>query len=112
LTDDFIGVLAKDFDVNSAGTVIAQYTRVTCPIPYCTRIRGRVETTANIDTQAELTGVLFDLTRFDNSTATVYRIQAGGEADTGGLQIVDGSITRYWLDCVVDARAMRTDVTA
>lgn len=111
-TDDFVGVLAKDFEVTSAAVVTAHYTRVICPIPYCTRIRGQAETSANIDTQSELTGVLFDLTRFDNSTTTVYNIQAGGEADSGGLQIMDGSTTKYWLECVVDARAMRTDVTA
>ena len=110
-TDDFIGILAQDMSVNSSGTVLASYTRVSCPIPYCTRIRGKAETKANIDTQTELTGVLFDLTRF-HLASSAYRIQAGGEADTGGLQIVDGSITRGTLDCVVDARVMRSDVTA
>ena len=77
-TDDFVGLLTKDFEVTSAAVVTAHYTRVAMPIPYCTRIRGRAETSANIDTQSELTGVLFDLTRFDNSTSTVYPIQARG----------------------------------
>lgn len=110
-TDDFVGVLVKDFEVSSAAVVTAHYTKVACPIPYATRIRGKAETKANIDTQTELTGVLFDLTRFDNSTTTSYKIQAGGEADAGGLQIVDGSITRGTLDVVVDARAMRSDIS-
>ena len=110
-TDDFLGICAKDFEVNSSATVIAHYTRVSRPIPYATLIRGLAETKANIDTQTELTGVLFDLTRFHLASSS-YRIQAGGEADTGGLQIVDGNLTRGTLDCVVDARAMRSDVTA
>lgn len=110
-TDDFVGVLVKDMTVNSSGTVLVGYERVACPIPYCTRLRGKAETSGNIDTQTELTGVLFDLTRF-HLASSAYRIQAGGEADTGGLQIVDGNISRGTLDVVVDARAMRSDVTA
>ena len=111
-THEFRGICAKDFAVDSAATVIAQYTSVTCPIPYATLIRGKVETSGNIDTQTELTGVLGDITRFHRSATPNYRIQAGGEADTGPLQIVDGNTTRGTLDCFVDARAMRTDVTA
>lgn len=113
-THEFKGICAKDFQVTSAtdATIVAHYTLVSCPIPYATKIRGRVETAASIDTQAELTGVLFDLTRFHRSSAPVYRIQAGGEADTGPLQIVDGNTSRGTLDCFVDARAMRIDVTA
>lgn len=112
MTDDFVGILSKDMETTSTTdtTIIAHYTRVSCPIPYCTRLRGKVETAANIDTQAELTGVLFDLTRF-HLASSAYRIQAGGEADAGGLQIVDGNITRGTVDVVVDARALRSDVS-
>ena len=111
-THEFRGICAKDFEVDSAATVTAHYTLVTCPIPYASKIRGRAETKANIDTQTELTGVLGDITRFHRSSAPAYRIQAGGEADTGPLHIVDGNTARGTLDCFVDARAMRTDVTA
>lgn len=109
-TDEFKGVCAKDFEVNAAGTVIAHYTSITQFIPYVTRVRGKAKTFANIDTQAELTGVLYDLTVFD-LTASKYTIDAGGAADTGGLQIVDGNINRGTVDCVVDARAFRADIS-
>ena len=110
-TNEFKGICAKDFEVDSAATVTAHYTVVTGPIPYATKIRGRAETKATIDTQTELTAVLQDITRF-HLASSAYRIQAGGEADTGPLQIVDGNTVRGTLDCFVDARAMRTDVTA
>ena len=97
--------------VNTSGTVTAQYIDVTQFIPYATKVRGKAETKANIDTQTELTGVLNDITRFHLASSS-YRIQAGGEADSGALQIVDGNTSRGTLDCVVDARAFRTDVTA
>lgn len=112
-TDEFKGICQKDFETTSAtdATIIAHYTLSALFIPYATKVRGKAETKANIDTQTELTGVLFDLTRFHLASSS-YRIQAGGEADTGGLQIVDGNTVRGTLDCVVDARAMRSDVTA
>lgn len=110
-TDEFKGICAKDFEVNSSGTVIAHKNLVTAPIPYATRLRAKAETKANIDTDAELLGVFFDLTRFALTSGT-YTYVAGGEADTGGLQIVQGNSVTGTLDAVVDARAMRTDVTA
>lgn len=110
-TDEFKGLCSKDFEVDTAAAVIAHYTELTMFIPYATKVRGKAETVANLDTQSELTGLLYDLTRFHLASST-YRIQAPGEADTGGLQIVDGNIAKGTLDCVVDARAMRTDVTA
>jgi len=110
-TDEWKGLCAKDFEVDSAAAVTAHYTDVTQFIPYATKVRGKAETKANIDTQTELTGVLNDITRFHLASSS-YRIQAGGEADTGALQIVDGNTSRGTLDCVVDARAFRTDITA
>ena len=110
-TNEFKGLCAQDFVKNSAGTVTAHYTRVTNFIPYATKVRGKVETAANIDTQSELTGVLNDLTRFHRSSTPVYAIQAGGEAYTGALQICDGNIARGTVDCYVDARAFRSDIS-
>lgn len=112
-TDEFKGICSKDFETTSPtdATIIAHYTEAISFIPYATKVRGKIETAANVDTQTELTGVLGDLTRFHLASGD-YRIQAPGEADTGGLQIVDGNFSRGTLDCFVDARAMRTDVTA
>ena len=112
-TDEFRGICAKDFlDANgkTTGTVVAQYTSVTQYIPHVTRARGKGTTYASIDTQAELTGILGDTARFV-LTGTAYTIESGGGANAGGLQIVDGSITRGTLDATVDARAFRTVIS-
>lgn len=109
-TDEFKGICAKDFEVNSSGTVIAHKTLVTAPIPYATRLRAKAETKANIDTDSELLGVFFDFTRFALTSGTYYFV-AGGEANTGGLQIVQGNSIRGTLDAVVDARTMRTVIS-
>jgi hypothetical protein len=106
-TDEFRGISASDFVVNTSATVIAQYIGVTTFIPHVTKARGKGEVTTALDTQTELTGLLGDTARFGLASG-VYTIQAGGEANTGGLQIVDGNIARGTLDATVDARAMRT----
>lgn len=110
-TDNFVGVLHTDFKVNSSGTVIAHTTRVSVPIPYITRIRGNAKTPANVDTDAELLAILWDFVLFD-LTSSVYTIDDTATADTSGLTIVDGIIAKGKLDVIVDARAMRADVTA
>lgn len=112
-TDEFKGICAKDFlDANgkTTGTVVAQYTNVTQYIPFVTRARGKGTTYANIDTQAELTGILGDTARFI-LTGAAYTIESGGAANAGGLQIVDGNITRGTLDATVDGRAFRTVIS-
>ena len=109
-TDEFRGICSQDFEVNSAGTVIAHYTEAISFIPYATKVRGKAKATANSDTQSELTGQLGDLVVFD-LTSSAYRIDADNTGvAAGGLQIVDGNTTRGTLDCFVDARAMRTIV--
>lgn len=111
-THEWRGLCAQDFEVDSAAVVTAHYTKSVMYIPYATKCRGRIETTASMDTQAELTGFIGDLTRFHRSATPDYRIQVGGEADTGPLQVVDGNFSKGTVDCVVDGRAFRTDVTA
>ncbi len=116
-THAFVGINAKRFAVNAAGTVTAQTGLVSCPIPNATLIRGNVETAANIDTDAELLGVLLDVTVIDyNSTGgadggELYTIKAPGTADTGGLTIIEGNAVRGTLDCTIDERAIRFDVS-
>ena len=97
--------------VNSAGTVIAQSEfEVAVPVPYGTRIRGKATSAAAIDTDAELLGFLWDVTVFD-LTSGVYTIDTGGDDDNAGLIIRDGNVRTGTLDVVVDARAMRADIT-
>lgn len=109
-TDLFVGIAGRDAKVNSAGTVVAHTTSVVVPIPYCTRIRGRAKTAANVDTDSELLGVLWDVVLFDLTTA-VYTIDETAAADTSGLTIVDGNPAKQTLDVIVDARAMRADIS-
>lgn len=109
-TDEFKGICSKGFEIDSAGTVTAHYTNAIAFIPHATKVRGKAKTAANIDTQTELTGVIGDATVFD-LTSGVYTIDVAGVSDGGALHIIDGNITRGTVDCVVDARAFRVDVT-
>lgn len=111
-TDNFVGIAHKDAQVNSAGTVVAHKTSVTTIIGGLggTRIRGKAKTTTNIDTDAELLAVLWDVVLFDLTTG-VYTIDETGAADTSGLTIVDGIPSKGTLDVIVDARAMRADIS-
>ena len=108
-TDEFKGICAMDFSVDSAGTVIAHRNSVTVPIPYATRLRARYETAASVDTDSELLGLFFDFARFDLTSGT-YTF-ATSIANTAGLQVVTGLLSRRSLDCVVDARTLRTVVS-
>lgn len=108
-TDLFVGILAKDM-LPTSGTIIAQKTYVTVPIPHVTRIRGRAKTAANVDTDAELLAILWDVVLFD-LTSTAYTIDDAAAGDTSGLTIRDGNPAKSTLDVVVDARAMRADIS-
>lgn len=109
-TDSFKGIAAKDAQVNSSAAVIAQTIPVTIPIPNITKIRGRAKVATNVDTDAELLGLLQDLVLFD-LTAGVYTINETATANTSGLEIVDGNIFKGTLDVVVDVRAIRSKVS-
>lgn len=109
-TDNFVGIAAKDAEVNTAGTVTAQKTQVVVPIPHVTRIRGKAKTKANVDTDSELLGVLWDYVLFD-LTSTVYTIDETAAADTSGLTVVDGDISKGTLDVTCDVRLFRIDVS-
>src|ERR1044072_247604 len=96
--------------VNGAGTVVAHELSVVVPIPYATRIRGRAKTKTSADTDSELLGFLFDAVLFD-LTAGAYTIDQTAAANTGGLIVRGGIPAKGLLDVVVDARAMRKDVS-
>ena len=111
MTDNFVGIASKAAEIDSTATVIAHKTDVEVPIPEISRIRGKAKTVANIDTDSELLGVMWDLVLFD-LTSAVYTIDETGAADTSGLKILDGDTAKQTLDVVVDVRAMRADVAA
>lgn len=107
----FVGIAAENMKVSSAGTVVAHRLSVIVPIPYCTRMRAKAEVQANVDTDSELLGVLWDLALWDR-TSGVYTIDDTASADTSGFTIVDGIPAKSLLDITVDARAMRAEITA
>lgn len=109
-TDNFVGIAAKDAEVDSSATVTAHKTQVVVPIPNITLIRGKAKTVASLDTDAELLGLMWDKVLFD-LTSTVYTIDQTATADTSGLTIVDGNIQVGTLDVVVDPRAVRADIS-
>lgn len=109
-TDQFVGIAAKDMEVNSAGTVLAHRTTVTVPRANETRIRARVTTSTTADTETEAIGLLWDIYTFDLiSSVYTWKPQA---ADTGGFTARWYNFVKASLDCVVDARAItRVDIT-
>lgn len=109
-TDNFVGVAAENMKVNSSGTVVAHELSVTVPIPYTTRIRGKAKTAANVDTDTELLGIMWDYVLFDLTSST-YTIDDTAAANTSGLRIEGGIISKGLLDVTVDARAMRAAIS-
>lgn len=111
------GVANKGSQPFGTGTVVASEISLARPIAHVGILRGRATTPGSIDTEAELLGVINDVTfiEYDATGASDggedYTIN---EADSGsnaaGLQIVDGNIAKGLLDCVVDARAYRREV--
>lgn len=109
-TDQFIGILAKDMDVNSSGTVTAHRTVVDVPFANSTRLRTKVTTAATADTESEAIGLLFDLYVFDLISSTYTWKPAA--ADTAGFSARWYNVTNSKLDCVADVRAMsRVDIS-
>lgn len=105
-TDSFVGIAASDAPVNSSGTVLAGKVQVEVPIPSASIIRGLAKTKANVDTDSELLGIMWDYLYFD-LTAAVYTIDDVAAVNTAGLICIGGNIATQELDCWVDARAMR-----
>ena len=109
-TDQFVGILAKDMEVNSAGTVTAHRTTVAVPKANQTRLRAKVTTVATADTESEAIGLLWDIYVFD-LISSVYTWKPAA-ADTGGFTARWYNYVKSSLDCVVDARAItRVDIS-
>lgn len=109
-TDQFAGILAKDMEVDSAGTVTAHRTVASVPRANETRIRAKVTTVATADTESEAIGLLWDIYVFD-LISSVYTWKPG--TDAGGFTARWYNYVKSQLDCVVDARTnTRVDITA
>ena len=85
------------------------------PVPYAGRIRGKAETAANVDTDAEILALIGDVTRLGYSatggvgSTQLYTIKDTAEQDTDLFQIVEGNYAQGTLDVLVDPLAYRID---
>ena len=98
-TDAFVGIGATE----STETSSAEGTMdVETVVPFVSRIRGKATTPANIDTDAELKGVLLDAVSLD-LTAGVFTIDEDETDDPNvhGFVIVDGDTEKGTLDVYV-----------
>lgn len=101
------------------GTIVAHTISTVNPIPHAGLLRGKAETSTNIDTDSELLGILGDAVLIDyNSTGgadggELYTIKDTASADTSCLAIQGGNISRGTLDVEVYATLYRLnqDVT-
>ena len=112
VTEQFIGILAKDMEVTSPSdaTVVAHRTVVDVPFPNVTRMEAVVTTASTADTESEAIGLLFDIYVFDLISA-VYTWKPAA-ADTGGFTARWYNVVGSKLQCVADQRAMaRADIT-
>ncbi len=116
-THRFGGIAINPAKPQPTGTLVAHTTVAACPVPNLGRIRGKGETFANVDTDAELILIIGDVTLIDyNSTGgsdggELYTIKDVASADTSGLEIVDGNIAKGTLDVTVDVHAYRSDIS-
>lgn len=103
-TDNFLGI------TNSVDTRTASLdgkVSVMMPVPAIGIIRGKAKSAAAVDTDAELLALLFTFVLFDLTTSS-YTIDTAVAANSNGLRIEDGNITRGTVDVSVDGRNLRT----
>jgi len=98
-TDEFVGIA---METSTETATVDGYVNVMIPTPGKTVMRCACTTVANMDTQAELDGLLMDCVTFD-LTSTTFTVDENEADDPNqqGLQIVGGNITNGTLDFVV-----------
>jgi hypothetical protein len=112
-THAFGGIALKDSDNVAAGTTKTQYLTTANPVPSVGRIRGKALTASEVDTAAELAGVIGDHTLIDyNSTGgsdggELYTIISNATANTSAFTIVGGNTALAELEVVIDDRGYR-----
>jgi len=117
-TDVFGGIATEEAEPkNSTSTLVAQTVTCSNPIPWLGRIRGKGETYASIDTDAEILALVQDMMLIDyNATGASdggpeFTIKVAASADTSGFQLQDGNAATGTLDVTVDGYAYRFDRT-
>ena len=108
-TDVVAGLAVTDMIVNTSGTVVASKLTVGVPVPFVTKWRGKHKTAGSADTDSEVLGLMWDMAIFDLTSST-YTWDVS-TADTGAFQVRDGNPVRSTLDCVIDPRGMRVDIS-
>lgn len=114
-THRFGGIANEDALLAAAGTVLEQFLNVAAPVPSVGRIRGKAETSGNVDTLTELALLLGDYVLIDYAATgasdggPLYTIKDAASADTSGLELVGGNPAKGELDVVLVAVAYRHD---
>ena len=114
----FGGIAISHCEPFSTGTLTAHTAFASCPIPNVGVLRGRAETPANFDTDAELLLYIGDVTHIDYSATgasdggELYTVKTtpGTPADTAGFEILDGNPSKTTVDLLVDFRCYRHDI--
>lgn len=109
-TDEFVGIVRKtSTETSTADGEVEVYTMV----PGLTQIRGKATTAANIDTDAELLGVIGDSIAADltgsgtNGSGAVFTFDEdeGDDPNVHAFKIISGDTVRGTLDCLVNVMA-------
>ena len=118
-TDTFGGVAITGAIPHDTGTLVAHTTITSNPVSWLGKIESRATTPGNIDTAAELLGVIGDVA-FISYNATggsdggeLYTIAETATLDTASFTIVEGDIVKGLLSVTIDGRAYRigNDIT-
>lgn len=114
VTEQFVGILAKDMEVSAAGLVLAHRTVIDVPFPMISRIEALLKDTTTGDTEAEAIGLLNDIYMIDMAGSAGSGTYTWGPAgaDTAAFQAAWYNSPKGLLQCTVDVRGMsRKDIT-
>ena len=107
-TDEFVGIVfSESTETSSADGEV--YVRTV--IPVVSVIRGKATTSTNVDTEAELNGLIGDWVAFDvtasSGTNGIFTIDEneGTDPNVHGLKIVGGNFDKSTLDVIVHGGA-------
>ena len=114
-TDIFSGIAMRRSRPVPTGTLVAHTQMASCPLPHLGRIRGKGETAASIDTDAEILLLINDFMLIDYSatgapdSGELYTVKVLASADTSGFQVVEGNAAKQTLDVVCAPDVYRFD---
>ena len=115
MTDVFGGIFVSNCEPFKTGTVVAHTAITSNPVPYLGRLRGKGETAASIDTDAEILALMNNIVLIDyaatgaSDSGELYTVKVTMSADTSAFMIVEGNAAKKTLDVVVDPDAYRFD---